>query len=104
MAMKKNAKPKSGKSMKNTAKGTIHHMEIHPAKNSSGGQAFMTTVHRNRPAAVQAKMDAGGSYMPSPEPEQTLHEDGQDMIDHVHNTFGIKPEDDGDGDDDSEGE
>ena len=35
MAMKKNAKPKSGKSMKNTAKGTIHHMEIHPAKNSA---------------------------------------------------------------------
>jgi hypothetical protein len=100
MAAKKKPAVKSAKSLKNTAKGTIHHMEITPAKNSHGGQAFISRIHRNRPADVQAKMDAGGPYTPSPEPEETLHDDGQDMVDHVHNTFGIKPEDDGDGDDD----
>jgi len=86
--------------LKKTDKGSIHHVEIHPAKNSKGGQAFRTLIQRNRPAAQQAAMDKGGPYVPSPEPEETLHEDGQDMLDHVGRTYGVKAEDDGDEDED----
>ena len=82
-----NAKPLSR--LKNTSKGSIHHLEIHPAKNSRGGQAFITSIHRNPPPSQP------GQFTPSQPPEETPHEDGQDMLDHVGSTFGIKPEDDG---------
>ena len=77
--------------LKDPLRGTIHHMEIHPAQNSAGGKAFITSLHRNPPEAAQQAMDAGGAYAWPPEPEQVPHEDGQDMLQHVGNTFGVKP-------------
>jgi len=92
---------KSLASLKNSAKGSIDHVSIHPAKNSQGGQGFITHIHRNRPAAAQASMEKGGPYVQPPEPEETVHEDGNDMLSHVANTYGIKPENDGDADDEA---
>lgn len=106
MAAKKPAsktKPLAG--MKNTGKGKIDHVRIYPAKNADGEQAFITHIHRHHPAAVEGTdRDAKGNYLPSPEPEQTVHDDGNDMLDHVANTYGIKPDNDADeGEDEDEG-
>lgn len=90
MASKSKTKPISH--LKDKSRGAIHHIEIHPAKNSSGGMGFITHVHRNRPPAQEAAMQAGGPYMSPPEPEQTVHEDGQDMMDHVGGQLGVQPE------------
>jgi len=77
--------------MKDASKGSLHHIEIHPARNSKGGPAFITSVHRNRPAAQQAAMDAGGPYQEAPKPEQFAHEDQPGMVDHVDRLTGGSP-------------
>ncbi len=86
------AKTKPLSHLKDKSKGSIHHMEIHPALNSKGKLAFTTRIHRNRPSAAQAKMDAGGNYTPEPPPEETVHEQPEDMMNHVGKTFGVKPQ------------
>jgi hypothetical protein len=85
-----------------TDKGSIHHIEIHPAKNSTGGMGFRTMVHRNRPAAAQKMTDAG-HYVSPPEPEETVHEDPQDMLDHLAKSYGV-PNDPDSGDEGDENE
>ncbi|MGD0013106.1 MAG: hypothetical protein ABSD56_01585 [Bryobacteraceae bacterium] len=87
--------------LKNSAKGKIHHIEIHPAKTSGSQQGFITRIHREASPQAQAKMQAGGNYMPPPEPDETIHEDGQDMIDHVKRHLGI-PDEQPDQDEDEE--
>ena len=82
--------------LRNSAKGAIDHLEIRPAKNSRGGKGFITRIHRHPAPAAVAAMAKGGPYTPPPPPEEVPHEDGQDMLDHVGRTFGVKP-DDGDG-------
>lgn len=77
--------------MRATDKGTIHHVEIHPAKNSDGSLGLITRIHRNRPASHDAAM-AQGNYMPPPEPEETIHEDPQDGMQHAANALGVQPE------------
>jgi hypothetical protein len=84
-------KMKSLARMKDASKGTIHHIEIHPALNAKGGPAFVTRVHRNRPAAQQAAMDKGGPYMAEPQPEEYAHEDQPGMVDHVDALTGGNP-------------
>lgn len=79
---------KSLASLKNTAKGEVSHMTIHPATNSKGGRAFTTRVHRTRPADAEAAMAKGGRYIPPPEPEETVHHNTKDMLAHVGKTFG----------------
>lgn len=96
MAIAKKTKPLSH--LRDSSKGSIHHVEIHPAKNSAGKAAFITRIHRNRPKADEDAMAKGGPYIPEPKPEETVHEDGQDMLDHVANTYGIKQDADEDGD------
>jgi hypothetical protein len=100
-------KPLAG--LRNTAKGEIHHMEIHPAKNSAGGQAFITRTFRKPAPAEQAAADKAGRYLPDfrEDGNGTPHEDGQDMLDHVAKSYGIKPgagDDDDMDDDEDEGE
>lgn len=83
--------------LRDKSKGAIHHMEIHPATNSKGGRAFLTKTIRHPP---KGKTGPGmGYYGPPADPEETVHEDGQDMVDHVGRTFGVQPDDDGDEDD-----
>ena len=82
--------------LKNTAKGPIHHIEIRPAKNAAGKRAFVTMIHREHPPAVQAAADKNGKFLPPPTPEETLHDDGNDMLDHVANSYGIQREPDED--------
>lgn len=92
---------KSLSRMKNSDVGSIDHMEIHPAKNSKGGRAFLTKTFRNRPPAAQAAMDQGGPYTPPPQPDEVQHQDANDMASHVASTFGANPpENDGDADED----
>ena len=93
MATRPKTKPLS--LLRNSAKGTIHHLEITPAKNSRGGQGFITRIHRHPP--VGQKPGPLG-YVPPPPPEDVPHEDGKDMLAHAGRAFGIKP-DDGDGPD-----
>lgn len=81
------AKAKPLSRLRDKAKGKIHHIEIHPAKNSRGGQAYITKTYRH-----PAGEDKPGQYRPMPEPEETPHEDGEDMIDHVRRSYGVKPE------------
>ncbi len=91
--MTKKMKPLSA--LRNKSKGAVHHVEIHPATNSRGGQAFLTKTVRHPP---KGHTNPGMGYAPPPEPEETVHEDGQDMMDHVGRTFGVQ-NDDGDEDD-----
>jgi hypothetical protein len=102
--MAKKMKPLSH--LKNTAKGEIHHMEIHPAQNSAGKLAFLTRTMRKPAPAMQAANDAQGRYTPeySQDGADAVHENGNDMLAHVGNTYGIKPEDDGDADDMEQGQ
>jgi hypothetical protein len=104
MEKKLEKKPKPLSRLKNSAKGEIHHVEIHPAKNSRGGRAFLTKTFRKPTASAQAQADKAGKYMPeSSLDNETVHEDGADMLAHVGNTYGVKPPaDDGDGDEDTE--
>ena len=83
----------------NTKRGKIRHMTIEPMKTGSGGQGFVSRTHFNRHPTQEAKMQAGGPYTPEPDPEEVMHPDGQDMVDHVKSKFGIK-DDDGDQDED----
>ena len=90
--------------LKNKLKGPLHHVEIHPAKNSDGSQAFLSQIHRGRTPQAQAAMDAGGPYTPAPPPEETQHPDGQDMMQHVGKALGVKmPPPEPDEDDQLEG-
>ena len=89
--------------LRNGAKGKIRHVEIHPGKNSDGSQAFRTVIHREHPPEMQKQMEDAGRYMPDPPPDETLHEDGQDMLDHVARACNIKRGAGGD-EDESEGE
>lgn len=92
--IKSRPKTRSLSRLKDPLRGSIHHMEIHPAQNSAGGKAFITTLHRNPPAAAMQAQAQGGPYAQPPEPEQVPHETGGDMLNHVGNTFGVKPEPD----------
>lgn len=96
MAKKSKTKPLSA--LRDKSKGTVSHVTIHPATNSKGGMGFITHTHRFRPEAQQAAMDAGGPYTPAPEPLETPHEDGQDMLDHVGKQLGVQPDADMDED------
>lgn len=100
MATKSKTKPLAR--LKNTSKGSIHHVEIHPAKNSDGSLGLITRIHRNRPPAQEAAMAQGGPYQPQPDPEETIHEDPQDGMQHVGQALGVPqqqaPEPDGDED------
>jgi hypothetical protein len=95
--MKTQTRPLS--SMRDPSKGSVSHVVITPAKNSRGGLGLITHVHRNRPAAQEAAMAAGGPYQPHPEPEQQIHEDPQDAMDHAANVLGVPQEPDNDVDD-----
>lgn len=99
-AAAKTAKPKPLARLKNTAKGPIKHIVVRPAKNSKGGMGFISMTHRARPDADQAKMDAGGAYIPEPEPEEKMHDNGSEMLGHVAQSFGVPY--DGDADDEDE--
>ena len=91
--------------LKNSAKGPIHHIEIYPAKNSDGSPGVTTKVHRSHPPEVEKEMAESGRFMPDPKPDETIHEDGQDMLGHVARSYGIKQEPDGDeADDEGDGE
>ncbi len=104
------AKKKPLSRLKNTSKGPIHHVEIHPAKNSRGGRAFITRIYRKPTPAAQAAADKLGRYLPDqtldPSQDEHVHDDGQEMLGHVAKLHGIAPaNDDGDADDDmDEGE
>ena len=98
MATKSKTKPISH--LKDKSKGSVNHVEIHPARNSSGGMGFITRIHRNRPPAQEAAMQSGGPYMPPPEPTETVHEDGGDMLEHVGKHLGVQPEAADSGDED----
>jgi hypothetical protein len=91
--------------LRNTAKGEIHHMEIHPAKNSAGGQGFITRTFRKPSASEQAAADQAGRFLPDfkEDGNGTPHEDGADMLGHLANSYGIKPApDDADDADDAD--
>ena len=108
MPMKK-MKMKSLGAMKNRMKGEVHHAEIHPAKNSNGSRAYLSTLHRDRSPAAQAAMDAGGNYTAAPPPEETQHPNYADAMNHVGKAFGEPPmpaagEPDGDEEPEDEGE
>jgi hypothetical protein len=92
--------------LKSKAKGSVHHVELHPAQHSDGSQAFTTMVHRNRLPAAQSAMDAGGPYTPTPEPEETQHPDYPDAMNHIAKAFGVpKPSMENDDEEDgSDGE
>ncbi len=90
--MAKNSKTKPLSHLADKNRGAVHHIEIHPARNSSGGMGFITRIHRNRPPAAEAAMQSGGPYTPSPEPQETVHEDGGDMMDHVGKQLGVPAE------------
>ena len=78
--------------LKNSAKGNIHRLVILPAKTSGRGQGFITQIHREASPQALAQAQAKGNYAPPPEPEETIHQDGQDMIDHVKRHLGIADE------------
>jgi hypothetical protein len=101
MADKKKPAAKTLAVLKNSAKGPIHHIEIHPAKNGHGQQAFITKVYRNHPKPVEDAAMKQGKYLPEPQPEQAVHEDGNDMLDHVAGAYGI-PQDQGEPDGDEQ--
>ncbi len=103
MADKKAApKTKPLASLRSKSKGEVDHVRIYPAKNSAGKLAFRTEVHRKHPAAAEEEMRKTGRYMPDPKPDETVHEDGEDMLDHVGRTYGIQHSPDGDEDEDDE--
>lgn len=85
------AKTKPLSHLRDKTKGPVHHITIHPARNSSGGQGFITRVHRDHPTAMKG-MQGGGPFLPLPEPQETVHEDGQDMLQHVGGQLGVQPE------------
>lgn len=93
MPMKKMMMPKmkSLGAMKNRMKGEVRHAEIHPAKNSDGSRAYLSMIHRERPPAAQAAMDAGGPYTATPPPEETQHPNYPDAMNHVGKAFGEPP-------------
>jgi hypothetical protein len=85
------AKTKPLSRLKNTSKGKIHHVEIHPAKNSDGSLGLITRIHRHPPQQAP-----GAPYQQPPEPEETIHEDPQDGMDHVGQALGVPQEPDED--------
>jgi hypothetical protein len=98
MATTKKMKPLAR--MANSSKGPLHHIEIHPAQNSAGKQAFLTRMFRKPTPEAQAAADKMGKYLPESTQDgpDTAHEDGQDMVDHVGRMAGVQPQSDEDGD------
>ncbi len=103
MAKPSKSKLKPLSSMRDKKRGTLDHISIHPARNADGSQGYITRVHRNRSEEDEKAMrKPGAGYIPSPEPEETIHEDGVDMVDHVKRHLGIKDEEPEEGDEDQE--
>lgn len=107
MATKTKAKMKGLGSMRHSGKGPLHHIEIHPAKNSSGGTAFTTKVFRGRTPEQEKQNATGRGYVPEVSEDrdaETVHDDGVDMVDHVKGLTGVKDEDPEEDGDDAGGE
>lgn len=85
-------KTRSLSRLRDKSKGALHTMQIHPAVNSKGGLGFVTRKLRHPPKGP------GMGYMLPPAPEETVHEDSGNMVDHVGRSFGVRPDDDGDAD------
>lgn len=85
--------------LRDKSKGPVHSMHIHPATNSKGGLGFVTTKLRHPP---KGQAGPGMGFVGPPPPEEAVHEDNKDMVNHVGRTFGVP--DDGDQDDDEDDE
>jgi hypothetical protein len=105
MARARKPRTKKLSTLKDTARGDIHHVSIEPSRTKKG--SFTTRIHRGRSPAAQAAMDHGGSFTPEPAPIETGHPDYPGVLAHVGTSLGATPDpdgadqSDGDGDDDA---